>query len=89
MLEYRKVQVADDVKCLDWWRVNSHRFPRIAEQARITLAAQASSAPSERVFSQLNIVVDRRTARLLPQRAARRVVTRHNTPRFAPAQVIK
>ena len=36
---------------LDWWRANHHKFPLHAQLARIHLATQATSAPSERVFS--------------------------------------
>lgn len=88
LLEYRRCVVAPDVKCLDWWRDNAHRFPRIAEQARMVLAAPSSSAPSERVFSKLNIVVQKRTARMAAPRAARRVFIRHNMPIFQRAKRI-
>jgi hypothetical protein len=85
---YRSIKVPEGMTCLQWWQHNHTMFPRIARLARMYLAVCASSAPSERVFSQLNLVVQRRTARLGGQRAARRVFTRHNLPLiFTPPNV--
>lgn len=36
---------------MDWWRANHHKFPLHAQLARMFLTVQATSAPSERVFS--------------------------------------
>jgi hypothetical protein len=86
--EYKKARVPEGVKCLDWWRANAKTFPRIALLARMILASPASSAPSERVFSKLNIVVQRRTARLDPQRAGRRVFLCGNGKYFDKPRLI-
>jgi hypothetical protein len=84
--EYRELLVEDGADCLAWWSAHASRFPNIARLARMFLAASASSAPAERVFSKLNIVVQKRTARLKPERAGRRVFTRNNLPIYDPVQ---
>jgi hypothetical protein len=81
---YRSTPVPDGANALDWWRDNASRFPRIARQARMLLAIPCSSAPAERVFSKLNIVVERRKARMLPQRAANRVFVKSNIDMIDP-----
>jgi hypothetical protein len=85
---YRKTHVPKGVKCLDWWRANAKTFPRIALLARMILASPASSAPSERVFSKLNIVVQRRTARLDAERAGRRVFLCGNAKYFDKPRIV-
>lgn len=46
---------------LEWWKVNSVRFPRVALMARMYLASQPTSAAAERLFSDGGLVVtDRR-----------------------------
>ena len=37
--------------CLKWWKTNKFVFPILAQLARNFLAIQATSAPTERVFS--------------------------------------
>ena len=59
--ETKSVQFADE---LEWWRVNEHRFPVVARLARRWLAAQVSSVPSERVFSDAGHLVRKKRASL-------------------------
>ena len=40
---------------MEWWSDNEEKFPNIAKLARKYLAIPASSAPSERVFSQMKL----------------------------------
>lgn len=76
---YRKVmEPAKGVTTLQWWRANEQVFPRVARWARVILSMPASSAPSERVFSKVNIVVQKRTNRLDARRVERRVFMKHN-----------
>ena len=60
---------------LDWWRENEARFPHIALLARRYLA---SSAPSERVFSHMQIVVDKKKTSLSKNKVERLVFLRYN-----------
>lgn len=52
---------------MDGWKLNSHRFPRIAELAKQYLCVPATSAPSERVFFTTGVVVNRLCTHLSPQ----------------------
>jgi len=47
-----------DTKChpLEWWKVNESKFPRVAALAREYLAAPATSATVERLFSSVGLV---------------------------------
>ena len=53
---------------MEWWSDNEEKFPNIAKLARKYLAIPASSAPSERVFSQMKIIVERKRWRMDPER---------------------
>lgn len=63
---------------LAWWRRKEPLFPRLARLARKYLALPASSAPSERIFSKMNAVVDKRRASLDPDRVERLVFIKDN-----------
>jgi hypothetical protein len=54
---------------LVWWRVNHHTYPNLAKLARKYLCIPATSAPSERVFSQAGLTIANARARLLPDHA--------------------
>ena len=45
---------------LQWWKVNCHRFPLVAEVARRVLAIPATSAQPERLFSAAGQIVSKR-----------------------------
>ena len=51
---------------LEWWRLNSHRFPNISQFARHMLCIQATSVPSERLFSAAGNLVTSKRASLHP-----------------------
>ena len=63
---------------LDWWRINEKRFPRIAALARRILCAQATSAPSERLFSAAGLTIANDRASLLPDNAAMLIFLHEN-----------
>lgn len=52
---------------LEWWKENELFFPRIAVLAKHYLAVQASSVPSERVFSLAGELVSKKRSRLSPE----------------------
>ena len=45
---------------MQWWEENEDKFPNVSKLARKYLAIPVSSAPSERVFSQLKLIVERK-----------------------------
>jgi len=45
------VQIHDYFTILDYWRINSDRFPQLSRMARDYLAVPGTSTPSERAFS--------------------------------------
>jgi hypothetical protein len=65
---------------LDWWKVNEPTFPILAKLARRLLALPASSAPSERVFSKVNEVVNKRRNRLEPSTSEKIVFLQRALP---------
>ena len=48
----------------DFWKLQSSRFPRLAELARRYLIVQATSTPSERVFSKMGNTVSKKRGSL-------------------------
>ena len=52
---------------LEWWKVNQTAFPRLAQLAKAFLAMQATSAPSERVFSGAALILTKKRNRLDPE----------------------
>ena len=56
---------------LDWWREKERLYPLLAKLARMYLAVQATSAPSERIFSIANRVISKARAALDPKVAGR------------------
>ena len=54
---------------LEWWRIHVRDFPLLSQFARRYLAIQASSAPSERLFSKAGQIVTPQRAQLKPDKA--------------------
>ena len=61
---------------MQWWSDHEANFPHIALLALKYLAIPASSAPSERVFSQLKLVIDRKRWRMDAGRVERVIFLR-------------
>ena len=54
---------------LEWWRIHVRDFPLLSQFARRYLAIQASSAPSERLFSKAGQILTPQRAQLKPDKA--------------------
>ena len=53
-------------KPLQWWNLNSHRYPGLSHLARKYLCIPATSVPLERAFSRAGHIINRKRACLLP-----------------------
>ena len=51
---------------LAWWKKSAHLYPRLASLARKYLSIQATSAPSERIFSKASRIIEEQRTRLDP-----------------------
>ncbi|KAL0224269.1 hypothetical protein P9112_003659 [Eukaryota sp. TZLM1-RC] len=58
--------VAWETDPLEWWKINSSRFPCLAKAARDYLSIQATSVPSESLFSVAGDIARSRRSRLSP-----------------------
>ena len=76
MLEPQTNWRVNDV--MQWWSDHEANFPHIALLALKYLAIPASSAPSERIFSQLKLVIDRKRWRMDAGRVERVIFLRCN-----------
>jgi hAT family dimerisation domain. len=63
---------------LQWWKTNQSLFPTLANLAKIYLAVQATSAPSERVFSTASRILSDIKSRLNPEMAGKMLFVRRN-----------
>ena len=60
---YLSCRISDVVNPLEWWSVNRRKYPMLAKLARRYLAIQATSVPSERLFSAAgNTITKKRNA---------------------------
>ena len=63
---------------MEWWSDHEVKLPHVALMAQKYLAIPASSAPSERVFSQLKLIVERKRWRMDGGRVERVIFLRCN-----------
>ena len=61
-----------------WWKANASRFPILARLARIYLAVQPSSAPSERIFSVASRLLSARRTTMDPRFSGKAFFGAHN-----------
>ena len=59
LINFQAVAVVNDIKfdTLSWWKSNRYSYPLLAAVARLVLAVPATSAPSERMWSEAGLVV--------------------------------
>ena len=57
----------DDFNILDWWKLNSHRFPIISQLARDVLGMPISTVAFESTFSTGGRVLDAYKSSLTPK----------------------
>jgi hypothetical protein len=55
---------------LTWWKANELKFPLLSHLAQRLLCIPATSAPSERVFSNAGLTISKDRARLSPDTAS-------------------
>jgi hypothetical protein len=63
---------------LKWWKDKEAYFPLLSSLARVYLALQATSAPSERVFSVASRLIEKRRNRLDPELAGKMLFVAEN-----------
>ena len=52
----------EQINPLEYWKINSHRFPKLAKLAKEVFSCQASTARIERCFNRSRLIIsDRRT----------------------------
>lgn len=66
--------IAKTADPLQWWRLNYMNYPRLANYARAVLAIPATSAPCERLFSEMGDVITDKRNRLTPNNACDEVL---------------
>ena len=81
--EFRRYLAAESTNwrvnnVMEWWSTNEGHFPNIAKMALKYLGIPASSTPSERVFLQLKIILDRKRWRMDADRLERILLLRCN-----------
>jgi len=67
---------------LDWWKLHEGKFPTLEVLARKFLAIQASSAPSERIFSQASLLLSAKRTRMKPKIAGKALFVKQNWEHF-------
>lgn len=69
---YMSVGDLEEKDCpLQWWKENENDFKSLSILARKFLAVQATSAPSERVFSHAALIISNRRNRLSSEMAGK------------------
>ena len=76
--DYQSIVIDSDINVLAWWFKHQKMFPILSQIARRLICAQATSTPSERLFSATGYTVwDRRNA-LSPIKIDKMMVIHHH-----------
>ena len=67
---------------MERWKTHEALFPILARLAKIYLSLQATSTPTERVFSAASRVIDEKRARLKPTTASKLLYVNRNWERY-------
>lgn len=63
-LYFKEPCVGREVNVLDWWSCATEKFPKMAQVVRVIYSVPASSATSERAFSDSGFTINKRRVRL-------------------------
>jgi hypothetical protein len=75
---------------LQWWKtVGANRYPRLCQLAKKYLSVCATSAPSERVFSAMNITVNKKRARLASERREKLIIAKTSFSRWKKRKIVE
>ena len=76
----REPPVGPKTNPLKWWKLTEHRFPILSKVAKRLLCIQATSVPSERIFSTSGLIVNKQRASLKPENVDMLVFLNRNLP---------
>ncbi|XP_033218096.1 zinc finger BED domain-containing protein 4-like [Belonocnema kinseyi] len=71
-----------DENPLNWWKVNQSELKILSEIARRFLSSPPASVPSEQLFSGAGLIYDPLRKRLEPEKAAKLLFIKYNSPIF-------
>ena len=74
---------------LSWWMQHKEQLPVLAKLAQIYLAVQASSAPSERVFSKASLLLSNRRSAMDPNFAGKMMFVSENWHHWSDKELLK
>ena len=70
---------------LGWWKDHENQFPNLTKLAKKYLSIQATSAPSERIFSKAGNIISEKRTRLGPEIAGKILYVSQNYEWFGKA----
>lgn len=67
---------------MDFWLTKKEQLPKLFNVARAVLSVPATSAPSERVFSQCSIILDKKRHNLSDRRLESEIFFKFNKSHY-------